>query len=541
MIRAQRIPVVTAPPIRHDPEVIEAYLEDASGLPPGRAAGLVRIADEREAAAIVRAARERGWTLLPQAARSSVTGGATPAGDVIVSVERMTECGPVQEDATGAVCRMQPGVRLCDLQTRLAAEGFYFPPVPTYQQAMIGGAVSTNAGGAASFKYGVTRRWVRGLRIVLFNGDLLVLERGQAVARRGESFRIVLGDGQEIRVGAPDYVLPELEKLSAGYWSADQLDLVDLFVGSEGTLGLITGITLDLVPLPPAVVTGLLLLDDEAASLRLAGDLRSAAVRARETADSRGPDVRSIEWMDRHCLELLRVHGDAKRLRIDLPETARAAVLFELELPEATSDDQAQDLLALFLEGSSQIPDVPLVRLFRILAEHDALDRLELGFPGDLRRRRALADLRESVPLRVNEILSRRRQIDPAVAKVGGDLIVPFERLEEMLGVYRAGFERRGLEYAIWGHLSDGNLHPNALVHSAAELKSAHQALLEFAEQAVLRGGCPLSEHGVGRSPLKQEMLRRFLGTAATDQMRQIKRALDPEGRFAPGVLFPLE
>ena len=541
MIRAQRLPDVPAPPVQYDPEVIEAYLEDASGLPPGQASGLVRVVDECEAAAVVRAARERGQTLLPQAARSSVTGGATPRGEVVLSVERMTECGPVRADSVGATCVVQPGVRLCDLQMQLAASGFYFPPVPTYQQAMIGGAVSTNAGGAASFKYGVTRRWVHGLRVVLSNGDLLVLERGQEVARRGESFQIVLADGEEIRVEVPDYSLPDLEKISAGYWSADPLDLVDLFVGSEGTLGLITGITLDLVPLPPSVVTGLVLLDDEAQSVRLAADLRAAAALARENGDTGGPDVRSIEWMDRHCLALLRDHGDAKRLRIDLPWTARAALLFELELPEETSDEQAQDLLELFLEGGPGITDGPLVRLFRILADHEALERLELGFPDDERRRRALADLREAIPLRVNEILSQRRKADPAVAKVGGDLIVPFDRLEEMLAIYREGFERRGLEYAIWGHLSDANLHPNALVRSAAELSSAHEALLEFAEQAVSRGGCPLSEHGVGRSPLKQEMLRRFLGPAATEQMRRIKRALDPEGRFAPGVLFPME
>ena len=110
-----------------------------------------------------------------------------------------------------------------------------------------------------------------------------------------------------------------------------------------------------------------------------------------------------------------------------------------------------------------------------------------------------------------------------------------------MLAIYREGFERRGLEYAIWGHLSDGNLHPNALVRNAEDLQSGHETLLEFAEQAIARGGCPLSEHGVGRSSLKQEMLRRFLGPGAMDQMQRIKQALDPEHRFAPGVLFASE
>jgi len=108
-----------------------------------------------------------------------------------------------------------------------------------------------------------------------------------------------------------------------------------------------------------------------------------------------------------------------------------------------------------------------------------------------------------------------------------------------MIRIYEEGFERRGLEHAIWGHVSDGNLHPNALPRSAAQVEAGNDALFEFAREAAARGGCPLSEHGVGRSPVKQEMLRRFLGDGAIASMRAVKRGIDPEGRFAPGVIFP--
>ena len=150
-----------------------------------------------------------------------------------------------------------------------------------------------------------------------------------------------------------------------------------------------------------------------------------------------------------------------------------------------------------------------------------------------------LMALREAVPQRVGEMLAERRRADPEVEKVGGDLIVPFEHLREMMRIYAEGFERRGLEYAIWGHLADGNLHPNALPRDAEQVRLATEALYEFAGAVASRGGCPLSEHGVGRSPVKQEMLRRFLGNAAVARMRQTKRALDPDGRFSPGVIFP--
>jgi D-lactate dehydrogenase (cytochrome) len=205
-----------------------------------------------------------------------------------------------------------------------------------------------------------------------------------------------------------------------------------------------------------------------------------------------------------------------------------------MELPEPTDNERAQAQLEAALNGGGGRED-GLIRLFRLLRDHDALDALELAFPEDGRRHAALTELREAVPQRVSELLARRG----GLPKCGGDLIVPFDRLGEMMDRYRDGFERRGLEYAVWGHLGDGNLHPNALPRDEAELAPAVEALLEFGREATRLGGCPLSEHGVGRSPIKQRMLREFLGPDAVDQMRRIKRALDPQARFAPGVLFP--
>lgn len=539
MIQAQRLPGVPPPPILEDPSILESYLEDASGAPPGRAAGLVRPASETEAAAFLRASRERGLKILPQAARSSLTGGAIPQGEAVLSVEGMSEIGAVVPCGSGARVEVGPGVRLDALQGELAPRGWYYPPVPTYRQAMLGGTVSTNAGGAATFKYGATRRWVHGLRVLLANGDLLTLERGQAVAARDGSFRIRLTDGRELSVPVPSHRLPRLKKISAGYHAADPLDLVDLFVGSEGTLGLITAVTVELIPMPSSVVTGWVFLSDPPEALRLAATLRAAAEQARGRGDARGPDVRAIEWLDEESLEILRRRGEARRRRIALSAEARAALLFEVELAEPVDDRGAEDLLAAFTDRRPEVPDHPLVRLFRILEEHSALERLVLAFPEDTRRQEALAGLREAVPQGVGELLAERRREEPGVEKVGGDLIVPPAELPGMIDSYVRGFVDRGLDYAIWGHLGDGNLHPNALPRSRDEVQRGFEALLEFAEEAAQRGGCPLSEHGVGRSAIKQRMLRNFLGDAAIERMRRIKEALDPEGRLAPGVLFP--
>ena len=364
VIQAHRLPDTRAPHVVYDPEILEGYLEDASGSPPGSASGLVRVDSEAQAATFLRETNGRNLKILIQAARSSLTGGAVPDGEVVVSVERMNERGPLEPTPGGGEVTVQPGMRLRDLQRSLAAEGYYFPPVPTYQEAMLGGAVSTNAGGAASFKYGVTRQWVQALRVLLFNGDLLILRRGQHVARRGTAFHIGLSDGRKLDVPAPDYQLPELKKVSAGYYSADSLDLVDLFVGAEGTLGLITAITVRLQKLPAAVLTGLVTLSDPRTALPLAAAMRDAALEARERPGARGPDIRSIEWLDDNSLALLREHGDDRRLRVELPASARAALIFETELPQPSDTEQVTRSLADYLERRAPAEETPLVRLF---------------------------------------------------------------------------------------------------------------------------------------------------------------------------------
>ena len=107
-----------------------------------------------------------------------------------------------------------------------------------------------------------------------------------------------------------------------------------------------------------------------------------------------------------------------------------------------------------------------------------------------------------------------------------------------MLAIYRDGYARRGLDYAIWGHISDGNVHPNVIPRTHGDVVAGREAILEFGREAVRLGGCPLAEHGVGRSTLKQRLLRELYGAAGLEQMRSVKRVLDPAWKLAPGVLF---
>lgn len=544
-LRTQAPPRTTPPPILQDRDQLAPYLEDASGFGPAWTPGLLRPQEEEEISAFlahtlrfpVPGSEVIPVPVLPQAGRTSLTGGAVPQGEVVLSLERMNAIGRLEQiGPREARLSVDPGVRLRPLLAHLAERGWYYPPVPTYAEACIGGTAATNAGGAATFKYGSTRDWIEALRVVLYNGDVLELWRGQAVVDRHTEVEIALSDGSSLRLPIPSYRTPPLKKISAGYYAAEPLDLVDLFIGSEGTLGVITRLVLRLIPLPPAVLTGLIFTRSVSEALRLAGALRDLAHRSRSGAP--GADVRAIEFLDEAALQLILPR--ARELRIEVPPWARAVLLLEAELPEALRLEDLAERYALWTEG--QLPDGdPLGALWGAIASFGLpLEAADWALPDDPRRQTELMAFREAAPRMVNELLSRFRARDPGVRKTGGDIIVPVEELEACYAASREAFLRRGVDVAIWGHVSDGNLHPNGLPRTSQETRAGQEALLELGDWVRTRGGCPLSEHGVGRNPVKQELLRRFWGPEALGQMWALKGALDPSGRLAPGVLLPL-
>jgi D-lactate dehydrogenase (cytochrome) len=188
---------------------------------------------------------------------------------------------------------------------------------------------------------------------------------------------------------------------------------------------------------------------------------------------------------------------------------------------------------------SSSAAETPLARVCGLLARHGVFDDTEVALPGNVRRAEQLIAVREAVPAGVNQRVGRAQQtIDPRIAKTAADMIVPFERFGEMMDIYREGFSARGLDYAIWGHISDGNVHPNVLPRSYADVERGKEAILLFGREVARLGGCPLAEHGVGRNPVKQALLRNLYGDEGLDQMRAVKRALDPSWKLAPGVIF---
>ena len=484
---------------------MDKYLSDAAHFPGGHAAGIAIPRALGEIPEIVR----RAASLLVIGAQSSLTGGATPMGEVVLSTEKLNR---ILEIGAGFI-RVEAGVPVAVMQDALAAAGAWFPPAPTFTGAFAGGIVATNAAGAATFRHGAVRAWVQALTAVLADGSAIALRRGEARAR-------------DLGVPVPSYVMPDVVKVSAGYYAAPDMDAIDLFIGSEGTLGVITTVTFRTLSPVPTRALAFVPCRSESDALALVAELRQ------------DPAVAAIEHMDRRCLEIVAEDGADRRSEVRVPEGTGLALLVQLELPPGTTEAQAFDSIQESL--SSTGARTPLARVCRLLHAHGVMDDTEMALPGNPRRAEQLIALREAVPAGVNQRVGRAQQaIDPRIAKTAADMIVPFERFAEMMEIYRAGFSSRGLDYAIWGHISDGNVHPNVLPRSYEDVERGKDAIRDFGREAARLGGCPLAEHGVGRNPVKQALLRDLYGDEGIEQMRAVKRALDPEWKLAPGVIFP--
>ena len=485
-----------------DPDVIARYLEDAAHFPGGHAAAVVRPANVKEMAAVMRSAAR----LLVVGAQSSLTGGATPAGDVVVSTERLQS---VRLD--GDVVTAGAGVTLEALQQQLSTRGVWLPPVPTFLGATAGGAASTNAAGAATFKYGTTREWVEGVTVVLANGDVLRIRRGEVSASDDGWFDINTLSGS-LRVPVPAIRMPDVPKCSAGYFSAPRMDLVDLFIGSEGTLGAIVDVTFRVQPRPAGVCWILVRMRDEERGIALVDALRRR--------DEHGIDVAAIEHIDRRTLEILREDGVDRRLDVDVPVDTALVLIVQIEVQDDDDDRQ-------------------LARLSDVLDQFGAAAATEVVLPGNPSRRDALIQFRESAPASVNRrVALAQAQVDKRIHKTAADSIVPFDRFADMMRMCRRLFAERGVDLAVWGHISDGNVHPNVVPRSYRDIEEGKAIMLDLGREVIAMGGSPLAEHGVGRSPLKQALLRMLYGDGGIESMRAVKRALDPDWKLASGVLF---
>lgn len=477
----------------------------------------------QEVAGAVRAAQRAGHRVTVSGGRTGLTGAAVPLdAEEVVSLERIKPKPVVRRSRDGAwVVRVGAGTTLAELTDALdhglceypdgkPGRPLFYPVDSTETTAQLGGNIATNASGARTLHYGPTRRWVNWLKLVTADGRILELRRGQVAAEGGLIlYRREDGSAAELRI--PDLPMP-MTKHTAGYYLKPGMDAVDLFIGSEGTLGIVVEAELRLTEKPPNRLFLTQFLDGAEACVQLV-----QAWKGR-------PDLPPIalEYIGPRAMALVRSMGRQTPAYLEvsrLPADAAAALYAEVAF-----EDEAQ-LDATYASLKEMLAEVGLdpARSWAGFTEKDVEE---------------MKRLRHAVPETVNSIIARRQARVPELHKVGTDMAVPDESLGAMMDFYRRRLEECGLEFVMFGHVGDGHVHVNVLPRAAADLERAEELYMEFAAEAVRLGGSVAGEHGIGR--IKKVFLPIQFGEADLAAMRAIKQALDPDTTLNPGVLFDL-
>lgn len=447
-----------------DASILAGYLTDASNQT-GHADALLRPKNTAEVSLIVAHCQANGIPLTVTSARTSTTGGPVPYGGWLMSMEHLNQIEHIGEDTATAGA----GVFLGEFQNEIEAKGRFFPPDPTSRfECSLGGAIACNASGARSFRYGPSRPWIEAIEVVLPTGEVLSVDGDTPIPADWP---------------VPEWTEPAV-KTAAGYVPSKRL--IDLFIGQEGTLGILTKATVRLTALPTEVMGILAFFPSRASAVTFVERARTAVRNDRNGALS----PRCLEYLDHNCLVI------ARERVAEVPDGAQAALFCEQEFYV----DEEAHLEAWWqaLEETGALADDTIVAT-------DPSSQAELHA------------LRHAVPAGINE-----QVVANGMRKVGTDLAVPDAALDQMMTAYEAA----PIAHALFGHIGDNHLHLNFLPSTQDELATAKSYYDELAALAVSLGGTVSAEHGIGK--LKRKHLVTMVGPEVIESFRALKRHLDP-------------
>lgn len=490
------------------PEQMNLYLSDES-----RRAGTARMVlfpeTTQDVIEALRADRQASVTV--QGSRTGVAAGAVPDGGLVLNLSRMNRMLRLPEPGGSETVLVQPGVLLCHLRERLDRSGFFFPPDPTETTASMGGIASCNSSGARSYKYGAARNHIAGLRIVLSDGDVLTLRRGECFAKAG-AFSLTTDSGRVISGMLPSVQMPDVSKHTAGYFIRQDMDMLDLFIGSEGTLGIVTEIECAVLPQPKQLWGAMIFFDVEEAAVRFVRLLRENA------PDALPLDPEAIEFFGLDTLDMLRQAQTDGAVLTGMPKVPAGCAVYT----EFASDrrDDLEDLCRGLGQIVTRAGGNPRQSWF--------------AFRGpDMQR---LKDFRHAAPVCVNEQISSIRKTYPNITKLGTDMSVPDSCLEKVFEIYRADLSAEGFAASLFGHIGNNHLHCNIIPRDEDEYARGKALYTRWAEHIVRMGGSVSAEHGVGK--LKPWLLRKLYSEEDLRGMLRLKQLFDPQMRLSPGNIF---
>lgn len=463
--------------VKSDSDEIQSYLADASFIRDGHADRVVLPESIQEVAEVLAAANRDRTPVTVSGAGTGTVGGRVPFGGIVLATDRLNRIKSIEKDRAVA----EAGVILADFQRAVDQKGLLYPPDPTERGCFLGGTVATNASGARTFKYGPTRNYIERLKVVLASGDVLDLRRGE---------------GNFLNLSIPNYRPPATRKNAAGYFITPNMDAIDLFIGSEGTLGVICEIEARLIPKPAGLLSGVVFFATEADVLAFVAEAKSGAV-----------DPRAVEFFDNESLNFLRQKYP------EIPSEAVAAIFFEQETTDETEE-------------------VILNKWLALLDKHHAFP--DSWFATNEQDQARLREFRHQLPVLMNEWFAHYRQ-----RKVSTDMAVPDEAFPGLFDLYKQTLRSSGLRYTIFGHIGDNHVHVNILPRDEAEGARARELYVQFLKYAASVGGTLSAEHGVGK--LKRDYLRLFYTDDQLREMAALKKTFDPHGILGRGNIFAEE
>lgn len=506
----------------------EEYLRDESKKV-GSAESISFPETQAQVCEIMAQMSKTGTPVTVQGSRTGLAAAAVPFGGHVLNLSRMDKVTGMHQEGDRFFITVQPGVILQKLNKAIAARSFdtsswsetdketykafckapvqMFTPDPTESTAAIGGMVACNASGARSYHYGATRNHVNAVRFVLANGETVALRRGQVFAK-GRDITLYTEQGQTITAKLPTYTMPACKNAS-GYFCKEDMDVIDLLIGSDGTLGVMTEFELALLPVPKILwgVTCFFPNQEKAVAY---------TKLVREIKDN----VAAIEYFDACALDILRrqkAESTAFSGLPFIPDSYGCAVYTELH---CDTEEQAYEVLEQLGQNCTKAGG-NASKTWVALSDSD---------------RDLLHFFRHAVPESVNMLVERYKRSYPEITKVGGDLAVPDGSFEQLLEIYDSTLEKEGLQHAAWGHIGDNHIHVNILPRDMDEYTRGKALLAYWAGEASRMGGAVSAEHGVGK--LKAPFLEVMYGKEHIGEMAALKEAFDPQWLLGRGNLF---
>ncbi|MEW6652583.1 MAG: FAD-binding oxidoreductase [Bacteroidota bacterium] len=478
--------------IKTDTEEFQNYLTDASNYS-GTADKVFLPETEKEIIEIVKEANLAKTRITISGNGTGLNGGRVPEGGIVISLEKLNKI--LELNTSDKFVKTEPAVILKDLQDYVEEQKLFYPPDPTERNCFIGATAATNSSGARTFKYGPTRGYVLAIRAVLANGETVYLERGK---QRVENYsaKITTEQGNVISIKIPHFDMPGTKNAS-GYFCKSEMDALDLFIGSEGTLGIITELKLKLLDYNDNILSCVVFFPTEEDAFNFIDE-------ARDITQSNGRiSARGLEFFDKHTLNFLRTDYTA------IPQNT-CCVWFEQEL-----DETEEQLTESWLE---------------LIDKHNA-DSEKAWIAVDKKEQEKFKDFRHAIAWRVNETVARR-----GFRKIGTDISVPVDAFRSFYKWMTNLVEDNNIEYVVYGHFGDCHPHLNMLPKNQEEFERSKELYYHICKEAVLLKGTVSAEHGIGK--MKRDYLLMMYGEETIKQMADMKLVFDPNRILNIGNIF---